>query len=199
MSEIVGVEVDGEIDGREDDDGRRFPGRFGLPAVVALVGIVVMVGAVSVLSDLNLGRGGAPSVGPRGGAVIDGGQPADRREPDPRIERAKGALSAWGEFAASGDVTRLDGWFDPSGPQYRMLKGEASGLEQGAARQAYTVTATDERLVAEQPNEAVVEATVTWTRSGEQDQHYRWEIVLRGGRDKHWRLWTVSAPQAKAP
>lgn len=101
------------------------------------------------------------------------------------------ALYVWGEFA-TGSVAGLPPWFATDGPQYRLRQQEGAGLStQATGEAAYAVEVKDPTVVARSRTEAVVAATVTWTRPGEDSQKYRWEVVLRPGPQGRWVLWTV--------
>lgn len=111
---------------------------------------------------------------------------------DPRIVATRSALEAWAEFATTGRAAGLTPWFAPDRPQYRLLKQEGAGLStQATGESAYAVEVKDPTVVAPSRTEAVVAATVMWSRPGEASQEYRWEVVLRAGPHGRWVLWTV--------
>ncbi|MDP3984075.1 MAG: hypothetical protein Q8Q52_03605 [Acidimicrobiia bacterium] len=101
------------------------------------------------------------------------------------IAATREALAAWAEFASSGDLSTVHGFFDPDGPQYRQLAAEAAAAREWDGDQ-YDFTLADAEVVAP----GLVTGTVTVSRSGNLVQSFIWEIELRhlGGR---WQIWTV--------
>lgn len=194
MSEVLDIEVDGEVD-RPDDSG---PGSrsaiWGLPVAIALVGTLLL--AVLVLVVLPAVTGGdATRTAPSPGGAAPPASTAEAAPTtvavDPRIVAVQNALTAWGEFVADGDPERLKPWFAEDGPQYRQLAEEAPEL---AARPgtSYSVTTEDESVTAAAgEEEAVVESHVTWTQPAEAAQEYKWDVVLRRAEDGRWLLWTI--------
>lgn len=200
MSDTLQVEVDGEIDEVRTSGLDGGPPRWGLPVAVAVAGALLLaVLVVVVLPAVTGGRAAAPvAVGrgaqsrpdpPAGSNVAEMGV---ERE-DERIVATRSALDAWGEFATTGSVARLAPWFATNGPQYRLLQQEGAGLSTPATAGSspYAVEVKDPTVVARTRTEAVVAATVTWSRPGEAGQEYRWEVVLRLGDQGRWALWTV--------
>ena len=108
------------------------------------------------------------------------------------IEAARDALSAWGRFAVSGDLDRLDGFFHQNGPQWRQLAAEAETLaEEPPGPPRYTVTLRQPRVVETDRDRALVRGRVTFARRGETTQGYRWDVVMVPGGNGGWLLWTV--------
>jgi hypothetical protein len=108
------------------------------------------------------------------------------------IGAARDALSAWGRFAVSGDLDRLDGFFHPDGPQWRQLAAEAETLADGPpGPPPYAVTIRRPVMVEWGRDRAVVRARVTFARRGETPQRNRWDLVMVPGDDGDWLLWTV--------
>ena len=108
------------------------------------------------------------------------------------IEAARDALSAWGRFAVSGDLDRLDGFFHRNGPQWRQLAAEAETLaDEPPGPPRYTVTLRQPRVVERDRDRAVVRGRVTFARRGETTQGYRWDMVMVPGDAGNWLLWTV--------
>jgi hypothetical protein len=183
MTDTIEVEVDGVVD---DGPPRRAPA-WGLPAAIAVVGVLALAVIVRVVAP-GLTAGQAP-VGEPASAPTSPTVPASQ---DARVVAARDALAAWGRFAATGDLAALDRPFDPDGPQYQQLANEAGTLRSASATaQPYEVTLTDAHLGEATPGKAVVTGTVAWTRPDEPDQRYAWELVLRSTDGKAWRLWTV--------
>jgi hypothetical protein len=109
------------------------------------------------------------------------------------IEAARDALSAWGRFAVSGDLDRLDGFFHPDGPQWRQLAAEAETLaDEPPGPPRYTVTLRQPRIVERGRDRAVVRGRVTFARRGETTQRYRWDLVMVPGDEGDWLLWTAA-------
>lgn len=195
MSEVLDIEVDGEIERPGNTSSNDRPGRWGLPVAIALAGSLVMAVLVLVVLPATTGSengaGSAPIPAPqaRDAAVA---APAPTAPPlDSRIAAAQAALAAWGEFVADGDLERLKPWFAQDGPQYRQLAEEAPGLSAG---HRYSVKTESETVVTDEPAETVVRAKITWSRPPEESQQYDWDVVLRRAEeDGHWRLWTVRA------
>lgn len=181
-SDLLEIEVDGEVPAaRRRDSPRREGRRTSAVAWVALgtVAAVVVLGVASAALD----AGQAP---PR--SEVPATTPG---EADAVLAAASAAMSAWGEFAGTGDVNLLDDHFDPSGPQYRQLVGEAEGIKATGARSGYEV---EPRGVAERlsGDMATVRADVIWRRGTEPEQWWEWIIDLRR-RGGAWTVWTVRA------
>jgi Calcineurin-like phosphoesterase len=113
------------------------------------------------------------------------------------LEAGRRALEAWGRFAVTNHLGTLHGWFWPSGPQYRLLAGEAK-LRRGTkplGLPAYRFTLSRVRVLAPSPRDRVLRGRVRVTRPGERGQSYAWDVWMRRGTDARgrWRLWTVKA------
>jgi hypothetical protein len=108
------------------------------------------------------------------------------------IEAARDALAAWGRFAVSGELDRLEGFFHPDGPQWRQLAAEAETLaDEPPGPPRYKVTLRQPRIVERGRDRALVRGRVTFARRGETTQRYRWDLVMVPGGDGGWLLWTV--------
>jgi hypothetical protein len=101
-----------------------------------------------------------------------------------QVAASEAALRAWAEFASTGDLSSVDGHFDPAGPQYRQLEVEASNPTW--ARGRYRFRLSDPVVAAPR----LVTGTVTMEGPGGVIERYRWEIELRAGADG-WRIWSV--------
>ncbi|MFP3914154.1 MAG: hypothetical protein ACLFWM_04715 [Actinomycetota bacterium] len=120
------------------------------------------------------------------------------RLPDRSPERVvREGMEAWGRFAVAGDLGEVAPWFSPEGPQWRQFQAEAPALsDHPLGDPPYTVTVADLVLSREDPRTRV-EATVTFVRTGEPSQTFRWVVVLVGeGEDR--AIWTVEEAQAEA-
>lgn len=199
---MLTIEVDGEIDEARSSGGDVGSPRWGLPVAIAVAGALLLVLlAVVVLPAVAGGRAVAPAAVSGGGhsrsLPVPGGTVVENKAPreDPRIVATRSAMEAWGAFASTGRVAGLGPWFATDGPQYRLLQQEGAGLAaQAKGEPAYAVEVKDPAVVANDRTEAVVAATVTWSRPGEASQEYRWEVVLRHGQHGRWLLWTVRDP-----
>lgn len=216
MTDIVSIEVDGELgEPRFEASHDRPP--WGMPAAIVVVGVLVLAVAWTALR--SGGASSAPSAtsavttpttaqsaGPaadglavRGSTPVAAAQPAtmvprhDMRDP---VAATRVALSAWGEFAVSGDMTAVRLSFAADGPQLAQLEDEAARVAAAPTSSgAYLVTLTDPRQEVGS-GIATVTATVTWSRNGESDQTYLWAIELRQLQDQTWRLFTVRSLEA---
>lgn len=203
MGDVVSLEVDGDPVGPQLERNRARP-TWGMPAALLLVGALVLGVGWSVVrgddappaassaavatptiersapstTNVPLVVGGAPTTAPVTPTP-------DLHDP---IEAARAALAAWGDFAGSGDLSRVRTTFAADGPQLRQLEQEAARME-GTAGDGYRVSLAD--ATAEASDEVVIVAgTVTWSRADEPDQVYRWAIELRSV-DSAWQLFTV--------
>ena len=179
-SDLLEIEVDGELPTTRGSDGPRRSGRRPPAVAWAVVGTVAAVIVVAVASAaFDAGR--AP---PR--SEVRSTTPS---EGDVVLSAASAAMSAWGEFAGTGEISFLDGHFDPSGPQYRQLASEATGITETGAVGGYGVeTAGVVKTLS--GDTATVHATVVWRRDAEPEQRWEWIIDLRR-RGASWTVWTV--------
>lgn len=206
MTDTITIEVDGELDGPERLRQRGRP-RWGMPVAVAIV-VLLIVGLIWTFASTGGSQAAAPpvttpqvtrpvassvpatTVAP---ATPSTSAPAAAVEPEPDLAdplvATRAALSAWGEFAATGDVSAVERYFASDGPQMQQLQGEAARINDSAAARPYRVSITDP-LVVTDGGSSTVEAAVTWSRAGEADQEYHWVVELRLV-DGLWRLWTV--------
>lgn len=206
MTDTITIEVDGELDGPEHLHQRGRP-RWGMPVAVALVALLI-AGLVWTFASTGGSQAAAPPVTtPQVTTPVASSVPATTDAPatpstsapaaavEPELDLAdplvatRAALSAWGEFAATGDLSAVERYFASDGPQMQQLQGEAARIDAAAAARPYTVSITDP-LVVTDGGLSTVEAAVTWSRAGEADQQYHWAVELRLV-DGHWRLWTV--------
>lgn len=150
-------------------------------ALFAGVGYLLTVGRPAGEAGPGVAR--APVAGPEGPAAPAG---------EGVEEAVRAALDAWARFADTGDVDALGAAFDRGGPQFARLRAEAPGVAAGPAAGApYGFSATGMRVgPGSQENERVVVADVVVSRSGETDQRFAWELVMRRSEGR-WRLWTV--------
>lgn len=193
MSEVLDIEVDGEVDRPDGNALGSRSAKWGLPVAIALVASLLLAVLVLVaLPALTVDEASRTAPSPGGPAP-----PASTAEAspttvplDPRIVSVQGALTAWGEFVADGDLERLKPWFAEDGPQYRQLAEEAPEL---AVRPGttYSVMIEVESIASAGEVESVVRSKATWMRAGETSQEYTWDVVLRRAEDDRWLLWTV--------
>lgn len=112
------------------------------------------------------------------------------------IADGRRALAAWGEFAVSGDLGKLDGTFWKDGLQYQKLVKEAPDLKsKHAGPPPYKFTLTPSRVLDAPGGQKIVRGTVKVSRPGERTQSFQWDVYLRrvpGSNPEVWRLWTVA-------
>jgi hypothetical protein len=196
MSEVLDIEVDGEISrpaGHGSDDRAT---QWGFPVAIALVGSLLLAVLVLVVLPALTRAGDSARVAPSPAAspplVPTAEVPVSTTVSlDRRIAAAQGALAAWGKFVEDGDLERLKPWFAEDGPQYRQLAEEAGALTATEGRTGYLVLLREPSVLHEGPDRAVVGGKVTWARSSETEQEYAWEVVLRNAGEDRWLLWTV--------
>ena len=106
-------------------------------------------------------------------------------------------LVAWGDFAVTGDLTRVRLVFSAGGPQLTQLEDEAARITPPADTSVpgYLVTLTEPRAEVASDT-ATITGTVIWSRTAEADQTYRWAIELHQVADGTWRLFTVRTVDA---
>lgn len=202
MSDAITVEVDGEL-GEPDYLPERPRPAWGLPAAVVVIVLLLAGLAWTLLSDGGSTNDanptpaptGAPNTGPpttasAASSTTDPTPPVEEPEPDltDPVDASRAALRAWGEFAATGDLSIVEPFFDVDGPQYAQLAAEASDIDRNDGV-PYDVS-TEQPAVTVDGDAAHVKASVIWRRAGEPDQRYEWSIELHRTGDQ-WRLWTV--------
>jgi hypothetical protein len=109
------------------------------------------------------------------------------------LAAADAALSAWGRFGVSGDLSVVAPAFDQTGPQFARLRQEAGPIAARApGTPAYTFVMVDPAVLpGAGAGERIVRAQIVASRPGEKDQRFQWDLVLRNGTEKQWLLWTV--------
>ena len=110
------------------------------------------------------------------------------------VAAAQSALTAWGKFAVSGDLSELDDTFWKQGPQYKRLATEVPGIrKRNAGPPPYQFTLTPRRLLPGPAGQRVVRGSVRMSRPGEPTQSFSWDIYMQRvpGAGHPWRLWTV--------
>ena len=113
----------------------------------------------------------------------------------PVVADTQRALQAWGQFAISGNLSLVQGYFWTNGPQYLELTKEAPGVRQKhAGPPPYQFNLVSPRVMKSGGRERIVRGVVNVVRPGEQTQVFHWDIYMRldtgAGKDR-WRLWTV--------
>jgi hypothetical protein len=181
MTNTIDVEVDGVI---EDRPTGRTPA-WGFPAAIAIVSILALVLIMRAVAP-GLRPGTTPAREPAPA-------PAQTAIADPtnaRIAAARDALVAWGRFATTGDLSVVDGRFDPNGPQYRkFVEEQRSGT---AGDQApHLVMVSDATVISDDGHEAVVALTAHWTPYHQGAGDFAWDVVLRSDMSGRWHVWTV--------
>jgi len=109
----------------------------------------------------------------------------------PVLAAMQDALSAWGVFATTGLMRDLGDHFVVGGPQRRLLRAEASAIQEDApGPPAYVVATGDVFTISATTDDVVLRAEIEWAREGEPTQSFTWDIQMRRV-DGGWRLHTV--------
>lgn len=195
MNEILEIEIDGETEKHHGSERAGRAPAWGLPVAVALAGALVLAVLMTVVvPGLTDGRNTPAPMDPASGRAPEAQAPPqdeDLVSLDP-IDAADAALDAWARFAVTGDLTLLDGTFDPNGPQYELLETEAGNRSTSTPDAIpYEIEFSNVSVDESKDLETVVGATLRWTRSGETEQSFGWDLVLRLGSGDRWLLWTV--------
>lgn len=209
MGDIVSIEVDGEVGEPRFEAGRSRP-PWGMPLAIVVVGALLLgvawtalgtpgstsassSGAVvstptsaptapSAQTPLVQGRATAIQVAPTTMPALDLHDP---------VNAARASLTAWGDFAATGDLAHVRSVFAVGGPQLAQLEGESTrGAPAAASAAPYIVTLIDPQTAVASTT-ATVTGKVVWSHPTEADQTYRWAIELHLDADGAWRLFTV--------
>ncbi|MEW6474316.1 MAG: hypothetical protein AB1679_18850 [Actinomycetota bacterium] len=181
MTDTIEVEVDGVVEGGPTG---RTPA-WGFPAAIALVSVLALVVIVRAVAP-GLRSGPTPAGGPAPSPPeVSVTAPADAR-----VVAAREALAAWGRFATTGDLSVVDGWVAPDGPQYRKFTEEARA---GAAgdQTTHVVTVSDATVLSDDGHEAVVALMAHWTQASQSADDFTWDVVLRFDITGRWIVWTV--------
>lgn len=101
-------------------------------------------------------------------------------------------LAAWGRFAVTGDLDRVAPWFSQEGPQWERFESEAPELSADPLGEPPYEVMVDVGDMTGDAGEMRVNVRVTFVRTGESSQTFRWRVVLRD-EDDGWRIWTVEA------
>ena len=217
MGDVVSIEVDGEPgEPRFETNGGR--PKWGMPVAIVVVGVLVLGVGWTVLrsggastassaapivatptttvrethtsTEVPLVRGGATTTIPAVPTTTTVPTP-DMHDP---VEATRVALAAWGDFAITGDLTRVRLLFSAGGPQLTQLEDEAARITRpaGTSGPGYVVTLSEPTATVHATT-ATVTGTVVWTHPAEPDQTYRWAIEMHRADDGSWRLFTVRA------
>ena len=109
------------------------------------------------------------------------------------LAAARGALEAWGRFAVTGDLEPLGPWFAADGPQYAQLVEESTALKAAPLGDPpYVVTLESATASLDAEGRAVVEGSVSFTRTGEATQRLEWRMTFHPG-PQGWTLWSVQS------
>lgn len=171
MPEVIDIRTAGDEGGQELVDGASAPARRVVLAAVAAV--VVVFG----LAYLLWGGQGRPTESTHDGE-------------DPVVAVASGALEAWGRFGVSGRLDDVAPYFDPDGPQFARFRQEAPAIAANPAGPPPYRFAMSDPSTERRGDGWVVRGPVVVSRSGEADQQYEWELVVRR-RNGEWAVWTV--------
>jgi hypothetical protein len=153
-----------------------------------LIGALVVVALVLAWLTVN----GLPGTG-RSGTDQQRGTPATTTPEQRAVADAERALADWGRFAVTNDLAVLKESFWPDGPQYKQLAAEARTRDKALGPPPYQVTMSDVQVLAPRPDQRVLRGNVHFSRPGEEQQAYAWDVWLRVDPESgdRWRLWTV--------
>jgi hypothetical protein len=148
---------------------------------------------LGVIVVIALALGGAYSVFISPRSATPGVAARPRAADSDVLAAADAALSAWGRFGVSGDLSVVVPVFDQTGPQFARLRQEAGPIAARApGTPAYTFVMVNPQVLPGAGNsERIVRAQIVASRPGEKDQRFQWDLVLRHGTEKQWLLWTV--------
>jgi len=110
------------------------------------------------------------------------------------LAHTQAALTAWGVFAATYDLSVIDGTFVLDGPQYGQLAGEAEIQTGGTDDPPFEFLLAFPQVVNTEGNEnATVRATVVIARNGEVAQEVEWDIEMQwNAQEGRWRLFKAT-------
>lgn len=185
MSDVLEIEVDGAPPPKGGAEGETGAPSWGMPAAIAVAGVLLLAVIVVVrTAPQPVASSASPA-----SSVPSTRLPSDT---DDEIFAAAGAaMSAWGQFAVTGDVALLDAHFHSAGPQYRQLVAEAPTIADVVRHGGPYEVATTGSVSRLSVGRAEVRATVVWQRPGEPDQRTSWIIEMRRSPDGAWMAWTV--------
>lgn len=103
-------------------------------------------------------------------------------------ESARAALSAWAQFASSGELAGIDEWFADDGPQHAQILEEAATFDPSGST-SYTFDLGDVE-VETRDGFPVVSGRVTVFVNGDVTERLDWDIYLVDRGDR-WVVWTV--------
>lgn len=196
MPEVLSVETEDDLEVRAEP--RRAPlfsgGGSGDGAPWKLI---VILGALALFAGLVgfvvfAGGGGG------GNETPARGNPSNELvESDPRVVAVSNALSVWGKYAVSGDVSLLEGEFDTSGEQYKLLVGQSADLQAKDVRAPATVTLENpQQIKADDTRQAGVRGVSVWSYEGAATKCFVWDFVLSAQSDGGWKVLTIEEPAA---
>lgn len=161
-----------------------------LTVMVVLAVGVVMVSLRSTADDADPGSEAAAAVA----SAVEGRTAATPR-PEAVLSDLDDALAAWGEFAASGDLTAIEPFFAATGPQRAQLETEAPAIAADpAGPPPYVFNIVEYGGATTDGDVAEVVAGITLSRPGQPESSFRWRIELRWvPAVARWQLWTVTA------
>ena len=113
--------------------------------------------------------------------------------PDDVVTGLNQALSAWGQFAVSGDLETVRPYFVNDGEEFKHFEAEAPTIAGDAAGgDPLTMNMTNAKTVKTSDNAWTFQGTVVVSRTGTKDQQFQWEIALaRQSADQPWQINTV--------
>lgn len=153
--------------------------------------------AIGVALSVQLAHSG---VGSTDTAQTAASQPAPTRAPRPAapaeppvVVAARNALSAWGRFAVSGDLSDVSPYFTADGPQYWRFERNAPRLSaHPLGAPAYSFDFPNPAIVPVRADRVIVRGTITFTRAGEQVRTFYWDLKMQWSEsEQRWLVWTV--------
>jgi hypothetical protein len=127
-----------------------------------------------------------------------GASATDSAVPAPLADAVSEALTEWGEFASTGDITFIESAFADGGPQFRQLREESVAWADNGLAEPLRFTVRELCLRRRGPEVATVWARVEATRAGFESRLLSWDFDLVR-RDGRWQVWTVVAAQPLDP
>jgi hypothetical protein len=162
--------------------------------LLAGAGIALAIGVTLFVQLAHSGVGSTDTV------LTAASQPAPTPVPRPAssaespvVVSARNALSAWGRFAISGDLSDVSPYFAADGPQYSRFEREAPGLSaHPLGVPAYSFDFPNPTIIPVRADRIIVRGTITFTRAGEQVRTFYWDLKMQwSDSEQRWLVWTV--------
>jgi hypothetical protein len=98
------------------------------------------------------------------------------------------ALEAWGRFAATRDLSLVEGLFAAGGPQLRAFREQAAAATPAPG---YRFALPEAEVLEVGAGERILRGEVVVTAPEGRRQRLDWDISVRRGDDGTWRVWGV--------